>query len=269
MPGTSSSKATTTAAAHAPGAKGAAPAPAPTAQMFGVSISTAPAHSIAEKQGMSPKKKRLIQFGCLVAATAVVLYFQYRPSSDLDPEAAANPGVRQVVELEKKKDTSGLSQLVNSTDPAVARRAVTSLANVGQYNAIQSALKDNRAEVRYAAVSGLGSSGDVSQLPTLAQYTQDPASDVRIAAMRGIANIRDFSIFDHLVPMLSDPQPSVRKAAIMAIEDRVGLKFPDYQYDGAPAARGAAIARIKSVLPKMKQVFDRANEFELKRLQQK
>lgn len=268
MPGTSSSKAAATTA-HAPVAKGAAPAPAPTAKMFGVAISTAPAHSSAERPEMSQKKKRLILFGCLAAAMAVVLYLQYRPSSELDPEAAANPGVRQVVELEKKKDTAGLSQLVTNPDPAVARRAVNSLAGAGQFNAIQAALKDNRYEVRAAAVSGLGSSGDVSQLPTLAQYTQDPSTDVRVAAMRGIANIRDFSIFDHLVPMLSDPQPSIRKAALMAIEDRVGLKFPDFKYDGTPAERGAAIARIKSVLPKMKQVFDRANEFELKRQQQK
>jgi HEAT repeat protein len=236
--------------------------------MFGVAISTAPAHSIAERPEMSQKKKRLILFGGLIIATALVLYFQYRPSSELDPEAAANPGVRQVVELEKKGDTGGLSQLITSTDSAVARRAVTSLANVGQLDAIQSALKDQRPEVRYAAVSGLGTSGDISQLPTLAQYTQDPASDVRIAAMRGISNIRDFSIFDHLVPMLSDPQPTVRKAALMAIQDRIGLQFPDYKPEGSPAERGAAIARIKAMLPKMKQVFDRANEFELKRQQQ-
>jgi HEAT repeat protein len=267
MPGTSSSKAATAAhpPAHAP-AKTAAPAP--TATMFGVAIATTPAHSTAEKPEMSQKKKRLILAGGLLVATALVLYLQYRPTSDLDPEAAANPGVRQVVELEKKKDTAGLTGLITSTDSAVARRAVTSLAGVGQYDAIQAALKDRRPEVRYAAVSGLGLSGDVSQLPTLAQYAQDPEPDVRIAAMRGIANIRDFSIFDHLIPMLSDPQMSVRKAALMAIEDRVGLKFPDFKPDGTAAERGAAIGRIRAMLPKMKQVFDRANEFELKRLQQ-
>jgi HEAT repeat protein len=237
--------------------------------MFGVAISTAPGHSTAEKPEMSEKKKRLMLAGGLLVATLVVLYFQYRPSSDLDPEAAANPGVRQVVELEKKHDTAGLSQLVSSTDSAVARRAVNSLAGAGQYNAIQAALKDNRMEVRAAAVSGLGASGDVAQLPTLGQYTQDPSTEVRGAAMRAISNIRDFAIFDYLVPMLSDPQPSIRKAAAMAIEDRVGLKFPDYKYDGSPAERGAAIGRMKATISKMKQVFDRANEFELKRQQQK
>jgi HEAT repeat protein len=217
---------------------------------------------------MSQKKKRLILASGLMVATALVLYLQYRPTSELDPEAAANPGVRQVVELEKKKDTAGLSQLITSPDSAVARRAVNSLAGTGQFNAIQAALRDNRVEVRAAAVSGLGSSGDVSQLPTLAQYSQDPSPEVRGAAMRAISNIRDFAIFDYLVPMLSDPQPSIRKAAAMAIEDRVGLKFPDYKYDGPSAERGAAIGRMKAMISKMKQVFDRANEFELKRQQQ-
>jgi HEAT repeat protein len=260
MPGTTPSKAATP--------KSAAP-PAPSATMFGVAISTAPAHSVAEKPEMSEKKKRMILAGVLLAATAVVLYLQYRPSSDLDPEAAANPAVREVIDLEKKKDAEALTRLTKSDDSAVARRAVTSLSSLGRLDGIQDALKDRRAEVRYAAVSGLGASGDVAQLQTLAQYTQDPASDVRIAAMRGIANIRDFSIFDHLVPMLSDPQPSVRKAALMAIQDRVGLQFPDFKPEDPAESRGKAIGRIKAMLPKMKQVFDQANEFELKRQQKK
>jgi hypothetical protein len=104
-------------------------------------------------------------------------------------------------------------------------------------------------------------------LDTLAKYTEDPAPEVRIAAMRGISNIRDFSIFDRLLPMLSDPQPSVRRGAIQAIQDRVGLQFPDYNPDGPAEARGRAIARIRAMLPQMKHVFDRANEFELRRQQ--
>src|SRR4051812_5842543 len=110
MPGTTSSKtpAPKSAPAHGPAA------PAPTATMFGVAISTAPAHSTAEKPEMSEKNKRLILAGGLLAATAIVLWLQYRPSSDLDPEAAANPAVRQVVELEKKKDADGLRSLTRS-----------------------------------------------------------------------------------------------------------------------------------------------------------
>jgi HEAT repeat protein len=260
MPGTTSSKTATSKSAPAH-----APAGPTTAKMFGVAISTAPAHSVAEKPEMSDKKKRMILAGGLLVTTAIVLWLQYRPSSDLDPEAAANPAVREVVNLEKKKDADGLKSFVKSDDPVVARRAVTSLSGLGRVDAIQDALKDRRAEVRGAAVLGLGNSGDVSQLRTLAQYTQDPAPEVRIAAMRGISNIRDFSMFDHLIPMLSDPQPSIRRAAITAIQDRVGLQFPDFQVEGSAESRNKAIGRIRSVIPTMKQKFDQANNFELKR----
>jgi HEAT repeat protein len=233
--------------------------------MFGVAISTGPAHSLAEKPEMSQKKKRLILAGGLIAATAVVLWLQYRPTSDLDPEAAANPAVREVVEMAKKNDTEGLARMAKSDDSAVARRAVSSLGSAGRFDALRDSLNDRRPEVRGAAVSSLGSAGD---LQALAPYTKDPDTQVRIAAMRGIASTRDFSMFDHLVPMLSDPQASVRRSALMAIQDRVGLQFPDYNPEGSEESRAKAISRIRATLPRMKQVFDRANEFELKRLKQ-
>jgi HEAT repeat protein len=230
--------------------------------MFGVAISTAPGHSAAEKPGMSQKKKRTILAGGLLATTAVVLWLQYRPTNDLDPEAAANPAVREVVEMAKKNDTDGLARMAKSSDSAVARRAVSSLGSAGRFDALRDSLNDRRTDVRYAAVSSLGGSGDVQ---AIAPYTKDPDMDVRIAAMRGIANTRDFSMFDHLVPMLSDPQPSVRRAALLAIQDRVGLQFPDYDPEGSDTSRAKALARIRAMVPKMKQVFDRANEYELRR----
>jgi HEAT repeat protein len=108
------------------------------------------------------------------------------------------------------------------------------------------------------AVSGLGNSGDPAQLQTLSDFIQnDPAPDVRIAAVRGVSNIRDFSIFDHLYPALNDPEESVRKAALGAIEDRIGLKFPEYNPDGSASARAAAITRIRATVSRMKTVFDR------------
>ncbi len=228
--------------------------------MFGVAISTAPAHSTAERPEMSQKKKRMILAGGLLAAAAVVLWLQYRPTNDLDPEAAANPAVREVVEMAKKNDTDGLARMAKSDDSAVARRAVSSLGSAGRFDALRDSLNDRRPEVRGAA--GLGGSGD---LQAIAPYTKDPDTQVRIAAMRGIANSRDFAMFDHLVPMLSDPQPSVRRAALFAIQDRVGLQFRDFDPEGSDESRAKAIARIRDSIPRMKRAFDQFNEFELKR----
>jgi HEAT repeat protein len=96
----------------------------------------------------------------------------------------------------------------------------------------------------------------------LSGYLKDPDPTVQIAAIRSVASIRDFSIFDHLVPMLSDPQPAVRRSALAAIEDRIGLRFSDFDANGSETARLRAIAKIKSTLPNFKQRFDNASKYE-------
>jgi HEAT repeat protein len=257
--------------AHAPPPKsppqnGPGHPPHQTLNAFGVSVELGE-KSVAEKQPMGREKKGLIYVGGLLATIVGVLWLQYRPASDLDSEAAANPGVRQVVELQNKKDAAGLAQLARSDDAAVARRAVFALADVGGSDAVRDYANDRRAEVRYAVVTGLGRDADPSALPLLSKYAQDPASDVRVAAIRSISNIRDFTIFDHLYPSLNDPDPSVRRAALGAIEERIGLKFPDYKPEDSSGNRAKAVARMRAQIGQMKQVFDRANQFELSRQQ--
>lgn len=241
--------------------KSTASTPPAKSSAFGVAIA-AETHKSAEKEGMSDGRKRMIKMVGAVVVLGLISWWLNRPTIPKDSESAANPNVAKVVEMEQKKDIVGLSSMAKSEDSMAARRAVSALAHVSGPDAMQEYLNDSRPDVRYAAVSGLGN-GDVSQLPKLDQYMQDPASEVRIAAVRGVSNIRDFSIFDHLIPMLSDPSPSVRQSAISAIEERVGLKFPDYKAEGSPAERSAAIGRIRGMIPKMKQVFDQANAFEL------
>lgn len=223
---------------------------------FGIDVDVADKHAV-EKPPMSRNAKWLIWLGVVVLVGAGVMWWERRPDTDLDSEAANNADVRQVVELERKADRSGLAQLARSTDPVVARRAVTSLGNIGAGDEVRSVLTDTRTEVRTAALSAMGRAPTVEQLPTLAKaMREDPESTVRVVAMRGVANVPDFSIFDQLVPMLSDPDPSVRKAAIGAIEDRIGLKFSDYQADGSAADRAKAIIRIRATVPLFRQRFD-------------
>jgi hypothetical protein len=83
--------------------------------------------------------------------------------------------------------------------------------------------------------------------------------------MRGIANSRDFAMFDQLIPMLNDPQPSVRRGALAAIESRIGLKFDDFDPNGSPTSRSAAVARMRAMLPKFRERFELANDFERNR----
>ena len=98
--------------------------PRPAFSAFGVTVDTADKKNASEKAPMTRERKAMIGLAALVPLIALVLWLQYRPTNDLDSEAAANAGVREVVKLQEKKDTSGLSQLTKSEDPAVARRAV-------------------------------------------------------------------------------------------------------------------------------------------------
>jgi hypothetical protein len=255
--------------ASTPTKQAVAPAAGKPVVAFGIEVAPTKSGSsaVAVDEEAVQKKKRIILAGSLIVLSGLVLWWQYRPTPADDPDAAAHPQVREVTQLQQKGDAAGLAQLAKSPDVVVARRAVTSLASMGNFDMIRASLNDRRMDVRYAAVSGLGQAGDVRHLETLSKYTEDPAPEVRIAAMRGISNIRDFSIFDHLIPMLSDPESSVRRSAIQAIQDRVGLQFPDYKPDDSAESRARAIGRIRAMIPKMKQVFDRANEFELRRQQ--
>jgi HEAT repeat protein len=234
--------------------------------MFGVSIAMADRAAIAaESEGMSKKKKQTIIAGTTLALSALILYWQYGPTSEPDPEVLKNPEVKVVVEAEKKADTQQLAVLAKSSDYAVASRAVTSLANVGGPDAVRDYMNDQRSQMRYAAVTGLGATSDPARLPALQQFTKDPDPSVRTAAVTSIANIDDFRIFDELIPMLSDPNAQVRATAHQVIESRSGLVFSDYKSDGSASDRAKAIARIRQQVSKLKEVFDRNVAFEKQR----
>jgi HEAT repeat protein len=225
--------------------------------MFGVSIRMADKGAIeAASEGMTKKKKQTIIAGTTLALSALILYWQYGPSTEPDPEVVANPQVAEVVAAEKKADTHQLTALAKSNDSAVAARAVMSLANVGGPDAIRDYMTDHRPTMRYAAASGLGSSGDPARLPALQQFTKDPDSSVRTAAVASIANINDFAIFDQLLPLLNDPSGEVRGTAFQAIQARTGMLFTEYKPDAPPAERGRAAAKIRQQVSKMKQIFD-------------
>ena len=227
--------------------------------MFGVSIARADKAAIAaESEGMSKKKKQTIIAASTLALSAIILYWQYGPTTEVDPQVAAHPEVAVVVEAEQKNDVQQLATLAKSSNDVVASRAVSSLASMGGPDAIRDYMNHQRTQMRYAAVSGLGSSSDPARLPALQQFTKDPDATVRTAAVQSIANIDDFAIFDQLIPMLNDPNGEVRGTAYQAICSRIGMSFPGYKPDGSVAERVTGIAQIKAQVSKMKAVFDRS-----------
>ena len=235
-----------------------APAPSPAVSAFGVTIADK-AHSRAESPEISKKTKQLILVGALLALTVLVLAWQYWPTGPgEDPAVAANPEIKPVLQAEQKKDVAQLKQYAADNNPIVASRAVTALASLGDTSMIDKAAQDRRKEVRLAAISALDKAPDSTKLATLQRFTSDPSPDVRSHALAGLASIPDFQIFEPMMKMLDDPDPSVRNAAVKAIEDKIGLKFRDYD----PARPNpAVIARIKATVPKFRQNFDGYNEY--------
>jgi hypothetical protein len=219
---------------------------------FGVTI--ADRHKPAEAPEMTKKKKQIILACVLGGLTALVLLWQFWPSGPGDdPALAAMPQIKPVVQAEQKKDIPALQQMASNNDPIVASRAITALANLGDTSVIDRISRNSPQEMRLAAVGALSSSRDPAQIQTLARFASDPSADVRMQVVAGIANIPDFQIFDPLMKMLDDPDPTVRNAAIRAIEDKIGLKFRDYD---PKYPSQAVISRIKALVPRFKQNFE-------------
>jgi hypothetical protein len=65
--------------------------------------------------------------------------------------------------------------------------------------------------------------------------------------------------------MLSDGDPVIRRGALSAIEQRLGLKFSNFDPNTSGATNAAALAHIRATIPKFKERFDTANRFELNR----
>jgi hypothetical protein len=217
---------------------------------FGVTITD---KTVAvEKPPMDKKKKQAILAGCLIALTVLILAWQYWPRTDPDPVLAAQPQIKPVLEAEKQKDIPRLQSMAVNSDPIIASRAITALAGLGDSSAADQAARDNRAEVRLAAVSALANTRDPARLATLERFTVDPSNDVRLQAVAGIANIPDSKIFKPLTRMLEDPDPVVRNAAVRAIEEKTGLRFRDYD---PTRPNPAVIARIKATLPLFEKNF--------------
>jgi hypothetical protein len=257
---------------HAHSAQGTRVSASPGETAFGVSIGDDAVAGLKGRRAPdipeAVRRRRHRAIGAAVFVVALVgVWWWQRDRGDLDSEAASNAGVREVLALQKKGDVAGLQRMVKSGDAAVASRAVSALAGAGDLGSVGAAMKDPRMEVRYAAVTGLAESDDPGRLEAMAAVLKDPSTEVRIAAVRGISSVRDFSIFDRLIPMLSDPQPSVRKASIGAIEERIGLRFADYDAEAYPEVRARAVARIRATVPHFKARFDVANAFEVDREQ--
>jgi hypothetical protein len=219
---------------------------------FGVTI--AERAKVQEAPGMTKQKKQALMAAALLGLCALVLAWQYWPSTPEDPAVTATPEIKPVLQAEKKKDIPQLQQMVKDNNPVVASRAVTALANLGHTGTIDQVAGDKRAEVRLAAVGAMTARPETANLATLSRFMQnDPSPDVRLRALSGVASIPSADAMEQLVTMLGDPDPTVRNAALTALEAKTGYRYRDFD----PARPNpAVIARIRNQIQKSKTTLN-------------
>ena len=243
----------------APAAKSApAPKPAPAAKAFGIELSDSP-HAKAGGREWTPKQKKMAGLGVLLVTLGAIAWWMNRPG---DAPSESAKVVESIRKAEQAKDQGRLVQVIQGTDPVATTYAMRSLVNVAGADAVQPYLADRRVDVRAAAVTSLGETRDIAQIPVIEKYITDPSPDVRVAAVRSLYEMRDFRIFDSLLTALMDEDESIRTGAIQAIEEKAGLKFDFYKANAGAGTRGQAVARIRQRLaqPQFRTNFDAYTE---------
>jgi hypothetical protein len=115
------------------------------------------------------------------------------------------------------------------------------------------ALKDSDAEVRAAALVGLGYYTTQDNRPEIEQATSDPAPRVRAVAATTLSLYKDDKATEKLGQLLADPNESVRVAAacglgIVPTDMAIVLLVGSIESNTSPAAKERS---LKSLLPKL------------------
>jgi hypothetical protein len=117
--------------------------------------------------------------------------------------------------------TSLAGILASDPDPVVRRSAAAALAGLREPEAVAAlttALGDQDASVRVAALSSLGVLRDGAQAPAMIQLlSRDPDAAVRRAAVRALARLGSEEARRGLEAAARDPDASVRQAAVFAL----------------------------------------------------
>ena len=159
-------------------------------------------------------------------------------------------------ELAARGSESGMraiAELTGDPETRVACRALLAVASSkldDRRKYIERAAKDDRAEVRQAAMVGLGRLNDKKRdAETLAQVVRDTKEDpyVRAAAVQAIGRLRAWDQRHAAIDALEDPSPLVRGRAAAALKNMVGRDFL-FRANDPPEERAKAVANIRAML---------------------
>jgi HEAT repeat protein len=211
-------------------------------------------HSKPERQ---PFNYRLVAFG----VAAVLLAGLFHWYMNREPASKEPPELRRITQAERKKDVATIAAAVKDPDATVAVRAVDALGNIGDpslYQHLQPALRDNREQVREAAMRNYAFVGDRNNVQAVSSALSSDASPaVRMAAASTLGALRTTSepALQSLIRGLYDRDSSVRLASISALQNIfAGIRFNyDFRLSANDPKNAEAIAAIRKAAAQWKQ----------------
>jgi len=177
--------------------------------------------------GATPLSDTRVSSGIALAGAALLLFAAGCGGGSGGGQSAAER-VKKIAEIAEKRPSGGGSVLVG-------------------------ALKDSDAEVRTAALVGLGCYITEGNRPEIEQATFDPAPRVRAAAVTTLSLYKDDNAAEKLGQLLADPNESVRVAAacglgVVPTDKAIVLLIGSVESNTSPAAKERS---LKSLLPKL------------------
>ena len=188
------------------------------------------------------------------AALRIVTYFGYDATLELCRQALAQEAERlrdiALGGLPALDDPSVAGLLIEAARHASARTRASAIRALGHValsasteTALEQALQDPEAWVRYYACQSLGKLRIVSALPLILAKLDDPAGQVKMAAVEALAALPGDEALQALMRAADSADPEIRRAAIVGAGERA-----------EPALRPLLVAALASADASMRLV---------------
>jgi HEAT repeat protein len=155
-------------------------------------------------------------------------------------------GIRQ---LQEAGDVEALAERVRRADAPVAGRAVEALGRVGSQSLghIEAAMRDPRPLVREKAATAFARVARYDNARSLARMAaKDESANVRAAAVSGLGKLAAFDEMDTILAAMNDPDLAVRRRAARAAR-KIACAEVGYDPEAPLAERRVAIERMRGV----------------------
>ena len=198
-------------------------------------------------RNISPRLRIFI--GLAVALALIVagklLFFG---GEDTSTDDARGPQHARIEKLRRAKNLAALGAESGHASENVARLAVGALGRLGPeaLPKIAKAMGDKRPRVREKSATAYAQVARHDQAAPLAKLArEDRSANVRAAAVAGLGRVCAFDEMETILVAMDDPDIAVRRRASKAAT-RIACVIVGYKADDLPAKRRAAIQRMRA-----------------------